>query len=105
MPLSGVKVQMGRVLDGVSEHMQEYDEDVRFVVSQQQEPDQRQVTEILKSSGAEMLLNYLPVGSEAATRFYAQCALDAGIALVNNMPVFIASNPEWAKKFEEKIFL
>lgn len=102
MPLSGVKVRMGKVLDGVSEHMQDYDADVRFVISQEKEPDQQQVIQILKSSGAEILLNYLPVGSEQATRFYAQCALDAGIAFINNMPVFIASNPEWAKKFEEK---
>ena len=57
---------------------------------------------ILKDSGAEVLLNYLPVGSENATKFYAQCALEAGIAFINNMPVFIVSNPEWAAKFEEK---
>ena len=48
----------------------------------------------LKDSGAEMLLNYLPVGSEEAVRFYAECALEAGVAFINNMPVFIASNPE-----------
>ena len=50
----------------------------------------------------KFLLNYLPVGSEEATRFYAQCALDAGVAFINNMPVFIVSNPEWAAKFEAK---
>jgi myo-inositol-1-phosphate synthase len=49
-----------------------------------------------------MLLNYLPVGSEEAVHFYAGCALEAGVAFINNMPVFIASNPEWAKRFEEK---
>jgi len=49
-----------------------------------------------------MLLNYLPVGSEEAVRFYAECALEARVAFINNMPVFIASDPEWAKKFEEK---
>ena len=46
-------------------------------------------------------LNCLPVGSEEATKFYAECALEAGVALINNIPVFIASNAEWAKKFEE----
>ena len=47
-------------------------------------------------------MNYLPVGSEDATRFYAECALDAGVAFVNNIPVFIASDPEWAKRFADK---
>ena len=61
-----------------------------------------EIVKILKESGAEVLLNYLPVGSEEATKFYAQCALDAGVAFINNMPVFIVSNPEWAAKFEEK---
>jgi len=55
----------------------------------------------LKESGAEVLLNYLPVGSEEATRFYAECALEAGVAFVNNIPVFIASDPEWAARFEQ----
>ncbi|MCK4488189.1 MAG: inositol-3-phosphate synthase, partial [Desulfobacterales bacterium] len=55
-----------------------------------------------KESETEILLNYLPVGSEEATRFYAECALEAGVAFVNNMPVFIASDPAWAKRFEEK---
>ena len=50
----------------------------------------------------EILLSYLPVGSEEGTRFYAECALDAGVAFINNMPVFIASNPEWAGRFKEK---
>lgn len=102
MPLAGIKVQMGNVLDGVSAHMHDYDADVRFEVSPEKQPDFNQIVQILKSSGAEILLNYLPVGSEEATRFYAQCALDAGLAFVNNIPVFIASNPQWAKKFEER---
>jgi myo-inositol-1-phosphate synthase len=57
---------------------------------------------VLKESGAEMLLNYLPVGSDDGAKFYAQCALDAGIGFINNIPVFIASDPQWAKKFEDK---
>jgi myo-inositol-1-phosphate synthase len=57
---------------------------------------------ILQETGTEMLLNYLPVGSEEATRFYAQCALDAGCAFINNIPVFVASDPSWAQKFTRK---
>jgi myo-inositol-1-phosphate synthase len=56
----------------------------------------------LRESGAQIMVNYLPVGSEEATRFYVGCALEAGLALVNNIPVFIASDPVWAKRFEEK---
>jgi myo-inositol-1-phosphate synthase len=56
----------------------------------------------LRQSGAEVLLNYLPVGSEQAARFYAECALEAGVALVNCMPVFIASDPEFAARFEQR---
>ncbi len=99
IPEMGVTVQMGRVLDGFSEHLQGYPETQTFVLSSEPEPDMDQVVELLKSSGADVLLNYLPVGSEEATRFYAQCALEAGTAFVNNMPVFIVSNPEWSQRF------
>jgi myo-inositol-1-phosphate synthase len=102
IPSTGVKVKMGRVLDGVSEHMKNYDENYTFVASKEQEATKADIINELKNSGAEMLLNYLPVGSEEAARFYAECALEAGVAFINNMPVFIASDPEWAKKFEEK---
>lgn len=102
IPSTGVKVKMGRVLDGVSDHMKNYEEGYTFVVSKEQEATKADIVNELKNSGAEMLLNYLPVGSEQAVRFYAECALEAGVAFINNMPVFIASNPEWAKKFEEK---
>ncbi len=56
---------------------------------------------VLRSSGADVLVSYLPVGSEEAQRFYAQACLDAGVAFVNTIPVFIASDPEWAAKFED----
>ncbi len=102
LPLSGVKVTMGAVLDGVSPHMADFDPRRTFVVSKAPESTAKDVVRILKESEAEMVLNYLPVGSETATRFYAQCALDAGIGFINNMPVFIASDPAWAKKFEER---
>lgn len=99
VPESGVKVSMGHVLDGVAAHMKDYEDKYTFVMADEEPSD---VVKVLKDSGAEILLNYLPVGSEEATRFYAQCALDAGVAFINNMPVFIASNPEWTTKFEEK---
>ena len=102
IPPSGVKVQMGKVLDGVSAHMVNYDEKNRFARSSEKEPTKAEVVKILKESGAEILANYLPVGSEEAAKFYAECALEAGLGFINNIPVFIASNPEWGKRFAEK---
>jgi myo-inositol-1-phosphate synthase len=99
---AGVKVKMGRILDGFSEHMKEYASKRTFVVSKEKEPTKEEIVKMLKASGAEMLLNYMPVGSEKAARFYAECALEAGIGFINNMPVFIASDPEWARRFKEK---
>ncbi len=99
LPASGVAVRMGRLLDGVADHMREYDAKRTFVVADEPEPDQGEVVRVLRESGAEMLLNYLPVGSEKATRFYAECALAAGIGFINNIPVFIASDPQWAERF------
>ncbi len=100
IPEFGVTVQMGQILDGFSEHMKDYDDQSTFVLSSLSEPDKNQVIEALSDSGAEILLNYLPVGSEQATRFYAECAIEAGVAFINNIPVFIASDPIWAKRFE-----
>ena len=101
IPETGVKVRMGRILDGFSEHMKDYPESRTFVIADEPEPSKEEVVRTLKESGAEILMNYLPVGSEEATRFYAECALEAGVAFVNNIPVFIASDPEWARRFEE----
>ncbi len=98
----GVTVQMGKVLDGVAPHMSAQEDDKTFRVAQAPEPAQEDIVRALRHSGAEMLLNYLPVGSEEATRFYAECALEAGIGFINNIPVFIASDPAWVKRFEEK---
>jgi myo-inositol-1-phosphate synthase len=100
VPQTGVKVQMGRILDGFSEHMKDYPEEYTFVPADEPEPEKEDVVRTLKDSGAEILLNYLPVGSEEAVRFYAECALEAGVAFINNMPVFIASDPAWAGRFE-----
>jgi myo-inositol-1-phosphate synthase len=102
LPVSGEAVQMGRVLDGFSSHMGDYDEKYTFVLGEEPEPTGKEVIKVLQDSGAEILLNFLPVGSEEATRFYADCALAAGVAFVNSMPVFIASDPLWAKRFEER---
>ncbi|MBN2109481.1 MAG: inositol-3-phosphate synthase [Methanosarcinaceae archaeon] len=102
VPVSGTKVKMGRVLDGYSEHMAGYDEKRTFLLSDETEPDKEDVVRELRGSGAQILLNYLPVGSEEATRFYMDCALEAGVACINNMPVFIASDPQWARRFKEK---
>ncbi|NLY71105.1 MAG: inositol-3-phosphate synthase [Clostridiales bacterium] len=99
LPNYPVTVQMGHVLDGVSEHMKDYDDDERFIVADEEPCD---VVKVLKESGAEILINYLPVGSENAAKFYAEKCLEAGVGFINAMPVFIASDQEWAKKFEEK---
>jgi myo-inositol-1-phosphate synthase len=102
LPASGVTVQMGRILDGVADHMKEHEDRYTFLPADLPEPSLDEVVEILKESGAEILLNYMPVGSEKAACFYAECALQAGVALVNNIPVFIASDPEWARRFARK---
>jgi myo-inositol-1-phosphate synthase len=93
---------MGRILDGVAEHMHDYDESRTFVVSDRREATRREIVRVLKDSETDILCNYLPVGSEKAARFYAECALDAGVALVNNIPVFIASDPAWAGRFKRR---
>lgn len=102
VPALGVNVCMGQVLDGISDHMRDFDENRTFLISDRPQPDKRKVIDILEESGAQVLLNYLPVGSEQASRFYAECALEAGVALINNIPVFIASNSEWAGRFARK---
>jgi myo-inositol-1-phosphate synthase len=96
---TGTIVQMGRILDGVSPHMESHPDHRRFLVADAPEPSKAEVVESLKRSGAQVMCNYLPVGSQEATEFYADAAISAGVAFVNNMPVFIASNPVWAEKF------
>jgi myo-inositol-1-phosphate synthase len=99
---SGVTVRMGQVLDGISEHMRTYADERTFVRSAARELTREEVVRELKRSGAEILLNYMPVGSEQAARFYAECALESGVAFINNMPVFIASNKEFADRFKAR---
>jgi myo-inositol-1-phosphate synthase len=101
VPSSGVKVEMGRILDGYSEHMGEAPDDRTFLLADAAQPEKEDVVRTLRETKTDVLLNYLPVGSQEATEFYAECALEAGVAFVNNIPVFIASNEAWAKRFEE----
>ncbi len=101
LPATGTIVKMGAVLDGVAEHMSDYKDDRTFIVANDTQPSKADIVAELKRSGTDVLMNYLPVGSQEATEFYAECALEAGVAFVNNIPVFIASNPVWAKRFED----
>jgi myo-inositol-1-phosphate synthase len=93
VPPTGVIVQRGHTLDGLGE----------YYLDTIEESDEApvDVVEVLKESGADVLVSYLPVGSEEADRFYAQCAIDAKVAFVNALPVFIASDPTWAQKFTD----
>jgi myo-inositol-1-phosphate synthase len=88
---TGVTVQRGPTLDGLGEYYRE-------VVTESDAPAV-DIAQALRDSGADVLVAYLPVGSELAAKHYAQAALDAGVAFVNTLPVFIASDPEWAAKF------
>ena len=101
VPPSGVEVEMGRVLDGFSEHMADAPDERTFLPSDARQPDKADVVQRLRETGTDVLLNYLPVGSQQATEFYAECALEAGVAFVNNIPVFIASDERWARRFTE----
>jgi myo-inositol-1-phosphate synthase len=97
VPSLNVQVSAAPVLDGVAEHMKKV-----FSVYKEGEFGPVDVADVLKESKADVLVNYLPVGSRNATRFYAQAALDAGCAFINCMPEFIASDQTWARKFEER---
>jgi len=94
-PPSGVKVSLGPILDGAAEHMKKpfkvYEED-----------RMTNVVDILGDTKTDIIVNFIPVGSRKATRLYAQSALDAGCAFLNCIPEFIASDPSWSKKFQEK---
>jgi myo-inositol-1-phosphate synthase len=94
-----VAVSMGNPLDGISDHLKDYPEERRFVPADRTPED---VVRILRERAVEVLVNYLPVGSEEATRYYARCCLEAGVSLVNCIPVFIASDAKWVAMFEER---
>ena len=93
VPPTGVTVSRGPTLDGLGKYYRE--------TIEESDVEPVDVVSVLKESGADVLVSYLPVGSEDADKFYAQCAIDAKVAFVNALPVFIASDPVWAKKFED----
>jgi myo-inositol-1-phosphate synthase len=93
VPELGVTVQRAPTFDGFGEYYRQ--------VAEESPAEPVDVTQVLRDSGAHVLVSYLPVGSEVAQKYYAQACLDAGVAFVNAIPVFIASDPEWAAKFTE----
>jgi myo-inositol-1-phosphate synthase len=99
LPAWGVSVQMGPPLDGVADHMREAPPERAFRLADAEPCD---VAQALRESGAQVMVCYLPVGSERAIRHYAEACLEAGVALVNCVPVFIASDPAWAARFAER---
>ncbi|CAM3289034.1 inositol-3-phosphate synthase [Tsukamurella hominis] len=93
VPPTGVTVQRGHTLDGLGKY---------YRLTIEEAPGEGvDVVQALKDNKVDVLVSYLPVGSEEADKFYAQCAIDAGVAFVNALPVFIASDPEWAAKFRD----
>ncbi len=91
VPTTGITVQRGHTLDGLGKYY-------RMTIDESP-AEPVDIVETLRSAEVDVLVSYLPVGSEEADKFYAQCAIDAGVAFVNALPVFIASDPEWAAKF------
>lgn len=91
VPTTGVTVQRGHTLDGLGKYYRE--------TIEESDAEPVDVVAALKESAADVLVCYLPVGSEKAAKFYAQCAIDAGVGFVNALPVFIAGTKEWADKF------
>jgi len=102
VPEIGVIVHMGARLDGVSPHMADLDPSYRFVPSEEPDATMAAVVEALKESGTQVMVNFLPVGSQQAAEFYMRCALEAGVAVVNCIPIFIASDPQWADRFRAR---
>jgi len=101
VPATGAQGVMGRIRGGGAEHRAR--RGARgFQVADAPEATKESIVAALRETGAEVLLNFLPVGSEEATEFYMECALEAGVGVVNCMPVFIASRPEWEARFREK---
>jgi myo-inositol-1-phosphate synthase len=94
VPPSGIRVHRGPTLDGIGKYL-------RDTVEESDEPE-ADVADVLRQSRTDVLVSYLPVGSQRATEFYAEKALEAGCAFVNCIPVFIASNPDWRRRFEER---
>ena len=98
-PRYGVRVQMGPVLDGVAPHMGQYPSSQTFRVAKAKPVN---LAKALRIAGVEILLSYLPVGSQRATEAYAEACLQAGVSLINCIPVFIASDASWAARFAKR---
>ena len=103
IPASGVIVSMAPILDGVAPHMHDYPDDDSFRPADDDpaDDDPVDVADVLRATEAEVLVCYMPVGSEQAVRYYAEACLAAGVAMVNCVPVFIASDPDWATRFRD----
>lgn len=99
VPETGVEVMKGPMKDGVASHMTDYSENETFVPSDEEPVN---VSKVLEEKDVDVLVNYMPVGSEKAAKNYAKACLKSNTAMVNCMPVFIASEDEWAQKFKEK---
>lgn len=97
---TGVEVIRGATFDGVADHMTKAGED-GFQISDHEDATGEQIVAALRNSGAEVLVNFLPVGSQKATEFYMECALKAGVGVVNCIPVFMASDSLWEARFRE----
>src|SRR3954463_14839754 len=93
VPETGILVQRGPTLDGLGKYYRE--------TIEESPAEPVDVAQVLRDTKADVLVSYLPVGSEQAQRYYAQACLDSGVAFVNAIPVFIASDPEWAEKFTQ----
>ncbi len=93
VPPTGVTVQRGPTLDGLGKYYR--------LTIEESDAEPVDVVSVLRESGADVVVSYLPVGSEEADKFYARCAIEAGVGFVNALPVFIASDPEWAQRFAD----
>ena len=93
VPTLGIEVQRGHTLDGLGKYYRQ--------TIEESGAEPVDIVQVLRETRADVMVSYLPVGSEQADKFYAQCAIDAGVGFVNALPVFIASDPVWAKKFED----
>ena len=101
VPATGARVVRGAVLDGVAGHMTGAGER-GFSLAEGADATQAEIVAALREARAEILVNFLPVGSQEATAFYMECALEAGVAVVNCIPVFVASDPEWEARFRAR---
>ena len=99
IPFTNIEVLRGPTKDGIAQHMKEFPEEIRFIESSTEPVD---VVKILKETKPDIFINYLPVGSEEASKYYAECCLKAKVNFINAIPVFICSEETYIKRFEEK---